>query len=344
MIPVRQVDRVAAFLALGCLGLACQGDPQPKRAPPAAYAAASASPASASAASASAAPTAAADPVRAPQEASAAAASTPPAADLRRSPRTSLQLGVSEVASDDPGKQLLVGYERLGRSRNLQRVDISTDRNAVEFPASVTSARIRGVAVPADTGAGKGRAMSLKLRLREQWAEFAACIGNPTCGCEGVIPYAYISLGQELPAEPRLDAFKTLSFWAKSKEPFELHMVLSCYVEPRPKSTVAPNNGYLDEAHTKMDPCWQSPRVELPLSDPIEILGDDMWHRYQVPIADLKPSAPVKVNGAGQMVCSLDKVTHVAYVLKKSQPPEPGEYPQDEGEILFDDLEGLTLP
>ncbi len=269
------------------------------------------------------------------------AALEPRAVESTKPARPKLQVLVSEGPSDDPDGRLLAGYERLGKPRNHERVEVSTDRNAAEFPGSVSSARIGGVAVAAGVGAGKARAMELVLRLQNQRTPFATCIGDASgatgCGCDDVIPYAYISVSHDLPAKTRLDQAKFLSFWARSEQPFQLHMVLSCYVEARPEA------GYLDAARTKMDPCWQSPRVELNLPDPIDIRGDDQWHRYQVRIDDLPPGERVFMSDGGPVVCSLDNVAQVAYVLKKSQPPEPGEYPEDKGVIFFDDLQALGV-
>jgi len=339
---------MALLLSLGSLGLACQPEPQRPRIVAAEN---SAEPDLAAPAVASA-PT----PVASAQEPTPTAAQTPTAVQVplgpsavpsAEGPQSQLQVLVSDLPAVDPGKRLLVGYERLGKPRNAERIEVNTDHNAVEFPSSVTSAKIRSVAAPDDLGSGSTRAMKLQLRLQDQQTDFAGCIGKvgkDGCGCEDLIPYAYISLSHGLPTGVHLHEFNALSFWVKSADPFELHIVLSCHIEPRPKTSGGANRGYLDAAHTQIDPCWQSPRVELPLSSPIAILGDNAWHRYQVTIAELKASAPVKLQGGGTMVCSLDKVTHVAYVLKKSHPPEPGEYPKDAGVVYFDDLDGVTVP
>lgn len=248
---------------------------------------------------------------------------------------------VSETAPESGGRQLLAGYERLGKPKNREFIEVNTDRNAVEFPSSLTLAKIRGAKVAKGEGAGPARALELDFTMVDQHATFAGCSTKTACGCEDIKPYAYISLSHGLPAEAHASDFKWLSFWARSQEPYDLHLILSCFVEPRPLDNVPPNNGYLDAAHTQMDPCWHSPRVELPLSDPIAIRGDNQWHRYQVRIADLPPSEPVTLTGGAQMVCTLDKVTHVVYVLKKNHPPLPGEYPKDQGAVFFDNLEGL---
>ncbi len=266
----------------------------------------------------------------------------PPKPEAPKPPRPKLQVLVSETAADDPAKQLLIGYERLGKSKKSEHIDLNTDRNAVEFPASVTSAKLRGVKVAASEGAGRARALEVEFNLQDQRAEFAGCSAKAACGCEGAIPYAYVSLSQQLPTDAHLDQFPSLSFWARSPESYQLHIILSCFVEPRPLDTLAPSNGYLDEAHTQIDPCWHAQRVELPLSDPIDIRGDNVWHRYQFRIADVPPSEPVTLMGGGLMVCSLDKVNHVVYVLKKSHPPQLGEYPKDQGIVQFDNLERLT--
>lgn len=336
MIPISRLGRIAAILALCSLGLACQDETQSQRPQAEADHAEPGHPAPVVAS--------VANPVVRPQEPAPLAppvAQPPPAAAPVKAVQPKLDVLVSQRPADDPGKRLLAGYERLGKGKNTEHIEISTDRNAVEFPDSLTRAKIRGVAVAADEGAGKARAMMLELRLVDQQAKYAACTVGDGCGCEGVIPYAYVSLSHDLPAKVRVDEFKALSFWVRSKEPFQLHMVLGCYIQPRPKSTAAPLDGYLDAALTEMNPCWQSPRAELTLPDPIEILGDDIWRRYQVPIAGLKTSEPVELLGGGEMVCQLGKVTRVAFVLKKSHPLVPGEYPKDEAVIFFDDLEGL---
>ncbi len=248
---------------------------------------------------------------------------------------------VSDTAPESGGRQLLSGYERLGKSKNRELVEVNTDHNAVEFPSSLTAAQIRGAKVGKGEGAGLARALQLDFTMVDQHTPFAGCGTKTACGCEDIKPYSYISLSHALPPEAHASDFKWLSLWARSQEPYDLHLILSCFVEPRPMDTVPPNNGYLDAAHTQMDPCWHSPRVELPLSDPIAIRGDNQWHRYQVRIADLPPSEPVTLTGGAQMVCTLEKVTHVVYVLKKNHPALPGEYPKDQGSVYFDNLEGL---
>jgi hypothetical protein len=330
-----RLARIAAALTLCTLGLGCQPEPHPP------LAAAAQGPADEPAFGATSTRTAlAADstPTVAPTP------PPPPRTVFRKPPHPVLQVQVSETPADDPRKRTLVSYDRLGRSRNPDHLEVSTDHNSVEFPVSLTTAKVRGVAIPEHVAAGKGQAMALSLRMPEQKTPYVTCIGKDGCGCEGVIPYAYVSVAHDLPQDVHLDEYKALSFWSRSKEPFELHMVLRCYIEPRPQSNVPPFNGYLDEGLTQPDPCWQAPRVELTLSDPIEIRGDDVWHRYRVPITGLKVSDPVKLPGGGEAVCQLSQVTEVAYVLRKSIPVEPGEYPKSEGVVYFDDMEGLTGP
>lgn len=246
------------------------------------------------------------------------------------------EITVSTTPPQEADAALLNGYERRDR-----RVEVNTDRNAVEFPRSLTDARLSYPANPADQGAGRARALQLALRLPDQTSEFATCSGKSACGCNGITPYAYISLSHPLPPGTDLSAWRDLSLWVRSAEPFDLHLVLSCFVEPRPLRTDAPFDGYLDAAHTEMNPCWHAPRVELPLRAPIAVLGDDQWHRYQVRVDDLPASPPVELSGGGQMICTLAKVTHVVYVLKKGHPRLPGDYPRDSGVVRFDDLQAL---
>lgn len=348
------LDKIALILTLTGLATACQSEPRRK---PAQIRPGSADPVARSpvAVASMAGPM---QPVQAPSPTQAPAAATaemapppgemaepvmPEAEPAEATPPVKLEVEVSESPSEDPARQLLVGYERLNK-RAAESVEISTDRNGSEFPGSLTRAKIRSVAVPIEEGARTPRAMTLELSLPEQRTPYAACLHKSDCGCEDTKPYAYISLSHALPTDAHLNQYKSLSFWARSGEAFELHVILSCYVQPRPQSTVAPFNGYLDAAYTQVDPCWQSPRVELPLSDPIEIRGDDVWHRYQFSVADLKPGEPVELRGGGLMECSLGKVTHVAYVLKKSKPRMAGEYPEQKGVVYFDDLEGITAP
>lgn len=252
-----------------------------------------------------------------------------------------LDVEVSDLPPSDTQTQVLVGYERPGKSRRREPVDLSTDRNSVEFPQSLTRAKISYVANPAGSGAGPARALELEITLPSQQTQFATCSGKSACGCKGIVPYAYISLSHGLPAGTDLAKWQHLSLWVRSKEAFDLHVMLSCFVEPRPRQTMPPFNGYLDEDLTEMNPCWYAPRAELPLREPIRILGDDRWHRYQVRIDDIPPGEPVTFTGGGQMVCTVQAVTHVIYVLKKNQPPVTGEYPANTGVIRFDDLQAV---
>lgn len=266
-----------------------------------------------------------------------AASATPADLAAQASPgQIHQEVHVEETPPQDTDALLLSGYERKEK-----RVEVSTDRNAVEFPSSLTSARLSYKANPPDQGAGKARALQLDLRLPDQTTEFATCSGKNACGCTEIIPYAYIALSHTLPVGTELAKWRDLSFWVRSSEPFDLHLVLSCFVEPRPLRTDAPFDGYLDAAHTEMNPCWHSPRVELPLRAPIAVLGDDLWHRYQVRVDDLPASPPVELSGGGQMICSLANVTHVVYVLKKGRPRLPGDFPKDAGVIRFDDLQAV---
>lgn len=250
-----------------------------------------------------------------------------------------LEVEVSELPPSATESQLLVGYERPAKGGRREAVELSTDHNSVEFPQSLTRARISYVRNPSDAGAGAARALELKFALPSQKTPFATCSGKSACGCKGIVPYAYISLSHDLPKGADLSNWQHLSFWARSKKPFDLHVMLSCFVEPRPQRTMPPFDGYLDEDLTEMNPCWYAPRAELPLREPIAILGDDRWHRYQVRIDDIPPSEPVTFSGGGQMVCSVKAVTHIVYVLKKAHPPATGEYPLDSGSVQFDDLQ-----
>lgn len=247
-----------------------------------------------------------------------------------------LEVLVSERPSEVAEKKVLAGYERLGMSRNGERLSVHTDRNGAEFPHSLTSAHLGGTAVAQGVGAGPARALKVDLHLETQGTRFAGCdCKKRNCGCEKIIPYSYISISHELPAKVFLGQFESLSFWSRSAEPFELQVVLSCFVRARPDA------GYLDAAHTELDPCWHNTRVELKLPDPIEIRGDDKWHRYEVRMADLPAPEPVLQYDRGLVACTFDDVTQIAYVLKKSHPAVLGEYPRDQGTIYFDDLEGL---
>ncbi len=323
--PANGRCRTVAWLALGCLALACQ--PESRPAPPAEKAMPSEELAVAAAA-----------PV--PPPVAAAAPVPPPVAaepEAEKPKPTRLWVVVSEEPPTEPVRELLASYDRRGKGQTPWHVDVHTDRNAAEFPGSVTRVKLGYVADPVAVSGAKARAMKVELTLKNQMTPFAGCDtkrGSATgCGCEKIIPYTYIALVHRLAVSTRLDKSKYLSFWAKSAEPFDLQLALGCYIEPRP------DVGYLDAARQHPDPCWLNLRSELKLPDPVQIRGDDQWHRYQVRIDDLPPSEVVE-----GMSCTLRNVTQISYVLQKGVSPKPGEFPADQGMVVFDDLEAFGTP
>lgn len=270
----------------------------------------------------------------------------PAASEPTAEPPPPLKPHLDVTVSDLPAQgtetevRLLAGYERLGKRRNPERLEISTDRNSAEFPGSHTRAVVTGVTVPPGVGAvpvgqAKAQAMQLKFTLEQQKTPFAGCDRKSGCGCAGIVPYAYLSLAHALPPGVRLDEYKHLSFWAKSAAPFDLHVVLSCYVEARPDA------GFRDLAHKEMDPCWHPTRVQRQLPEPVPIRGDGQWHRYQFRIDDLPPPEKVFLKDGGPMACTVDNVTEVSYVFEKNEPPVQGEYPGTQGIVWFDQLQAV---
>ncbi len=248
---------------------------------------------------------------------------------------TKWEVEVSDTPSAEPEPKQLASYDRKGPATAPWQVAVHTDRNAAEFPGSVTSARISYVAEAVAVAGKLARAMKVVFRLDNQIKPFAGCDGKAgasanACGCDKIVPYAYIALVHKLRRNLQLDTSKYLSFWAKSADPFDLHVSLGCYVEPRPGA------GYLDAARRHPDPCWHAIRSELKLPKPIAIAGGSTWRRYQFRLDALPPSEVV-VGTA----CTLSTVTQISYVIKKDGSLKAGEYPKDKGEILFDDLEAL---
>lgn len=312
------------WLALGC--------DRPTPPPEPAQAAPEPAPAVAepAAATATAAPPEAASPTDAPAAASPSTADWAPA-------KTVVQM--SDLPSDATSLVVIAGYDKAKKNRPLEPLELNTDRNAVEFPQSKTAVKLVSVPVAKGEGVGEGRALGLDFVMPDQTTPYAPCMGKGSCGCHKITPYAYINVLHALPKETRLAEWQDLSFWLRSKEPFGLHLVLSCFIEPRHMSNVAPFNGYLDEALTEMDPCWQPRRVELNLSDPVAIVGDDRWHRYAVRVAGLPPGQPVTMTDGSLKACTLAEVTHVGFVIKRSRPPLPAEYPHDAGLVLLDEVQ-----
>jgi hypothetical protein len=248
---------------------------------------------------------------------------------------------VSDLPSDSTQITNLFSYDKPKKGKLPTVLEVNTDRNAVEFPLSLTRAETRYANVPSLEGAGPGRALEVEFTMPAQTTPYAPCMGKGTCGCHAIVPYAYVSLTHTLPPGSDLSTWDQLSFWARSKELYGLHVVLGCFTEARPRSNVPPFNGYLDDELTEMDPCWQPRRVELKLADPVQIAGDDKWHRYEVSIAGLPPGQPIELSGGKLMACTLDKVTHITFVMKKSRPPLPIEYPKDHGIVWLDDVQAL---
>lgn len=272
--------------------------------------------------------------------AAAATATDAPAATTATDwapPKTVVQM--SDLPSDATSLVVIAGYDKAKKTKPLEPLEINTDKNAVEFPQSRTALKLVSVPVAKGEGVGEGRALGLDFVMPDQTTPYAPCLGKGTCGCHQIVPYAYINVLHTLPKGTQLADWQDLSFWVRSKEPFGLHLVLSCFVEPRPMSNVAPFNGYLDDALTEMDPCWQPRRVELNLSDPVAVVGDDRWHRYAVRVAGLPPGQPVTMADGSLKACTLQEVTHVGFVVKRSRPAMPAEYPKDAGLILLDEVE-----
>jgi hypothetical protein len=283
----------------------------------------------------------AAPPPPAEEPAPAATPTSPPADASPTAPpptlapeRPPLPVTIYDTPSDAPAQVTLVSYNPPRNRTPPESVDVGTDRNSAEFPRSQTVARIKRVPVPRGEGLGAGKALRLDFRMPILTEVRDVCEQtHPRCGCDQTKPYAYISLDQPLPAQTDLSQYSDLSLWLRTKEPYDLHLVLTCYVVPAPLFS-------FDGKEPRPDPCWHAPRATIDVP-PIPVRGDDRWHRYQFRTADLPPQQS-STGPDGELVCTLAEVTRVAYVLTRKAPTEPGEYPKDEGTVFFDDFTAIA--
>lgn len=215
----------------------------------------------------------------------------------------------------------------------LGAIQNSTDRNAMEFPSSSSTAMITTVDAGSG-GVGSGRALKFEFALPAQQAAFAGCALPIPCDC--ATSYAYVAISQQLVAEGvaamDISGFSTLSFWVKSDLSFSMKVSLNCQGQSRPL-TYGPGNAYQDAAFTKRNPCWYAISSSMtpgaPVGNPMAVSGGGTWIKYSIPLSLFND-----VSGPGYP-CGLNRIREVGFSISRAT---AADFPSDSGIIYFDDL------